>query len=1070
MKRSIQERELSPEHDAAADEDDAFDIDDIVLSQTEDEAANVSLWLRDKRYIRLLAKNVKKDVILEVEAEEHLNGIRIPYIVRMCDTWSTVEVRKGDIFNFVWDLNEPVEAQRERAQKIGRATVLEATRENKCFVVTFPDTLVSGVTISESYYCPRKTILQSRYSKGKATIHPASLYGQIFHEVFEASLLSGAVTESSLDNGLESALKNKASSLVAVNKTTNEALSDLQKHVPPAVLWSKTFFNKDEPKESSSDNIIDNMRINVHSVLSTEEAIWSPMLGIKGVLDTVVEADINGKTKQTVLELKTGMENPDHRAQVEIYLMMLATRYGIKPDDALGLLVYFNYREKIASKLMRVKTVINDEIQGIIMQRNDIAASLSSQDAPLPPLNNEICTPKRCGSCQYFKECALCAAVYSRDDGTFLKEGEAFPPGISQAAAEVTRALTNAELDFFWKYDRAIALEADLTLYNAADVWLKSPDERAMQGRCFPELALVNSIESKGRYYHTFIRAPPRKALKKGRQGWAESLMDGKISKGDHVTLSTAAGHIGVANGLINNLSKDYIVLSTERPLPKPEMISNWVTHDIEDCPMDYEKRWIIDKCEFISSFTASRLHLTRLMLDPKFERFKNLIVNLEAPLFNEFPGTEISSQEYNRLNTKQKDIVKQALRAKDYLLVLGMPGTGKSTTIAVLVQALIREGQRVLITSYTNNAVDNVLEKLADENIPFGRFGKADKVPRAIRPYAIDDNANITSTDDINEFIKSRLVFGVTCLGITHPLLQSVEFDVCIVDEASQITLPVILGPILHAQRFVLVGDHNQLPPLVRSSDAQKLGLNESLFMRLTEAHPKAVIKLSYQYRMCRDIMNVANSLVYNGELSCLSDDVFKAKLVPTAPTKQQATLLPWVRNVVDPNRHVVFCNTDTMAAGMGAREVCQDEVIFNEKEAAIVSSVVDGLVDGLGIAPIEIGVVTPYRRQIKAIESLLHKKSKHGIDVNTVDRFQGKEKACLIISFVRSNTSCLVGDLLKDWRRINVAITRARCKLIIIGSESTLSQDKFISKFVTICHENGWVIPLESGCLPSL
>lgn len=721
------------------------------------------------------------------------------------------------------------------------------------------------------------------------------------------------------------------------------------------------------------------------------------------------------------------------------------------------------------SDLMCIENIVNDKIQCIIVQRNDVAASLSSQDAPLPQPNLEICSQKKCEGCQSLNECALCAAVYSRSDGEYLNDGSAFPENVKQIAANVTQNLTQKELEFFHNYDRAVALEADLNVHDTADIWLKSPEERAMQGRCFPELTLLNSIESKGKYYHTFIKASPQRPMKKKRQNLTESLMDGKINKGDHVTLSTAAGHVGVANGVVHSLNKSSIVLSTDRPLPNPEMIETWVTHDIEDYPAGCSRIWVVDKCEFVSSFTASRLHLMRLLTEPGFKRYKDLIINLDPPLFDEIPAPENSSQEYVRLNSKQKDIVEHALRARDYLLVLGMPGTGKSTTITVLVQALIREGRRVLITSYTNNAVDNVLEKLVPLGIPFGRFGKASKVPPIISPYAIDENSRLTTTDEINEFLKTRLVFGATCLGITHPLLQTMEFDVCIVDEASQITLPVILGPILHSKRFVLVGDHNQLPPLVRSSEAQSLGLNESLFMRLTAAHPEAVFKLSYQYRMCRDIMKVANVLVYENELSCLSEDVFEAKLVPTTAPEKQASIPRWLKRVVDPERHVVFCNTDTTASGMGAREVCQDEVIFNEKEANIVFYVVSGLVDGLGIPPTEIGIVTPYRRQIKAIESLLRKKFSNSIDVNTVDRFQGKEKACLIISFVRSNASCLVGELLKDWRRINVAFTRARCKLIVIGSENTLSKDEFISKFIAMCHENNWVIPLESGCLSS-
>ena len=1116
------ERQGKEEEGKEGEEED-WDIDDIILSQTEDEAASakVALWLRDKRYVRLLAKSVERrpdsgDV--EVSAEEHVGGVRVPYVVLLRGVWSSLDLRPGDVFNFVWDLNEGAEAQRARARRVGPkgAIVLDASSENRCLVVTHPDTLVNGVAIGESYYCPRKTALRSRYSRGKADVRVSSLCGQAFHEAFEAALLCGDVTEPVLREGLAAALKSRIPALAALGATTEDVAAELDKHVAPAVRWAAAFFGPSGARGAECPARGDRREhVVIDRALAAEEAIWSPMLGMKGVLDAVGEVRIGdndcsgsgGASKHAVLELKTGAESEAYRAQVEIYLMMLAARYGVKPAGTVGLLIYLGGGENNSSKskrappaeAMRMEEVVSSEIQGIFLQRNVIAASLASQGSPLPPLNEDMCAPAKCAACPCLDECALCAAAYEAVNNNSSGDCcSAFPPSVNEIAAEVTQGLGQAELDFFRRYDRAVALEADLATHDAPSLWLKSPEERASQGKCFPDLLLLNSVESGGTYYHTFIKAPPSRPRKKPRStsagggGSGEgSLMDGKISKGDYVVLSTVAGHVGVANGVIRNLDKEALVLTTAKPLPGPERIASWATPDIEDwgssnnCNCSVEKRWVVDKNEFASSFASSRLHLVRLLTDAGCERLRQLVVGLEAPLFNdEFTATQISSQEYARLNASQKDIIAHALNARDYLLVLGMPGTGKSTTIAVLVQALLKEGQRVLVTSYTNNAVDNVLEKLAAAGVPFGRFGRADQVPPAVRPHTVDGNSAIHTTADVDAFLAARPVFGATCLGMTHPLLQAAVFDVCIVDEASQISLPATLGPLLHSRRFILVGDHNQLPPLVSSAEARALGLDESLFKRLTEAHPEAVIKLSCQYRMCKEIMSVANALVYDGELSCHSEDVYRAKLAPrqveTTSASTTATsaslrtrgppLLPWVRTVVDPERRVVFCNTDAMCGGTGARETCQDDVVFNEDEAAVVSFVVAGLVEGLGIPPGDIGVITPYRRQIKAIEALVHKGPSRSVEVNTVDRFQGKEKACLIVSFVRSNPSCSLGDLLKDWRRINVAFTRARCKLIVIGSERTLAMDPFINKFIALCHKNKWVIPLESRCFSSV
>ncbi|PKI63438.1 hypothetical protein CRG98_016105 [Punica granatum] len=282
---------------------------------------------------------------------------------------------------------------------------------------------------------------------------------------------------------------------------------------------------------------------------------------------------------------------------------------------------------------------------------------------------------------------------------------------------------------------------------------------------------------------------------------------------------------------------------------------------------------------------------------------------------------------------------------------------------------------------------------------------------------------------------IKQRLnevkVVAVTCLGITSPLLTNKRFDICIMDEAGQTTLPVALGPLMLASTFVLVGDHYQLPPLVKSMEAQENGLGISLFCRLSEAHPQAISALQSQYRMCQGIMQLANALIYGDRLQCGSSDVANAKLKfsMVKPSKF------WLKEVLDPTRPVVFMNTDLLPA----LEEKDHKAVNNPIEASIIAEVTGELVNN-GIMGEEIGIITPYNSQANLIQAAVTS----SVEIHTIDKYQGRDKDCILVSFVRSceKMKHRNSSILEDWHRINVALTRAKKKLIMVGSCRTLSK----------------------------
>lgn len=322
--------------------------------------------------------------------------------------------------------------------------------------------------------------------------------------------------------------------------------------------------------------------------------------------------------------------------------------------------------------------------------------------------------------------------------------------------------------------------------------------------------------------------------------------------------------------------------------------------------------------------------------------RRRNLIVHLARPHFKPCRVTDLVTQRcrerakddydgsvaahgralldaFFELNIDQQRAVQRVLSSLDYALVLGMPGTGKTATIAFTVRVLLFLGFSVLVTSYTHSAVDNLLLKLLACQVPMLRIGNTAQVHPSIADFTLDrlaEREGISSVQAMEAKLFNAQLVGCTCLSVnSHVLFAMRRFDFCIVDEATQITQPIVLSALRCADTFVLVGDHYQLPPLVANAQARKEGMDVSLFRRLAEAHPEATQQLSYQYRMNRDIMLLANRLVYGDKLKCGSYKVASNHL--KLKWQRQNTLgqkLLWPIQVLTNNHGVMFLDTDTM------------------------------------------------------------------------------------------------------------------------------------------------------------
>lgn len=841
----------------------------------------------------------------------------------------------------------------------------------------------------------------------------------------------------------------------------------------------------------------------INKLLEVEEHIWSPMYGLKGNVDATVQVVMqNGCETQTLtvpFEVKTGKRdnNESHRAQTALYTLLLSDRYGKfismhNPDSAdgdtdvevmYGILYYLE-----TSKTIRIQGIRN-EIRHMIIQRNELAGYVKDR-LELPPM---IKRSHLCNRCYAKTTCFVYHKLVDNGDGE--------TSGVAEKFDEVVDHLTPAHQEFFKKWDDLLTKEEKEMMKFRRELWTMVSSEREKLGRCFsnvvlsPESAHEQKSGSKiNRFHYTFTKHDAAPDF---------SFTESQLTVGEPIVISDEKGHFALSNGYVTLIRPRRIEVAVDRRLKNVRVRSSdfdpvnnqsftgimAVVNDEtgtqskitpEECSDSVLYR--LDKDEFSNGMATVRNNLIRMMEKDLYRarELRSLIIDGTAPSFKPTPSAYALSGPASQaeLNVDQRRAIEKVMSAQDYALVLGMPGTGKTTTIAHIIRALVAQGKSVLLTSYTHTAVDNILLKIRNDGIRVLRIGAVAKVHPEVRDWADLASVPKATIEALKDSYEKPSVVATTCLGINHPIFNERIFDYCIVDEASQITLPVCLGPVRMAKTFILVGDHYQLPPLVQNKEAQKGGLDVSLFKLLSDRQPDSVVNLEHQYRMCADIMLLSNKLIYSGRLKCGTEAVANRLLEIPDPAglaklhrKREGSHVActetsnkcWISSLMNispanPVR-VRFLNTDPLLPA--SRDNATGSRIINTVEATLTAQLVASLI-AMGIDERKIGVITLYRSQLALLKDLLRKHTP-ALEMHTADKFQGRDKEIIILSCVRSNEAGNVGDLLRDWRRVNVALTRARSLMFVIGSRGTLSKGgDVLGGFVNLMDEKSWRVDL--------
>ncbi|MGQ4555265.1 AAA domain-containing protein [Halobellus sp. GM3] len=702
----------------------------------------------------------------------------------------------------------------------------------------------------------------------------------------------------------------------------------------------------------------------------TEEDAWrseytliSPTFGIKGRADAL--------RRGMPVELKTGKNTKreprfQDKIQAAAYALVLAER-GVPADT--GTLLYTKNtaleRNEETGDLSPAKefSIGDGLLQFIVRTRNEIAAM--EFDSAVPTGYEAD------ARCEYCFERDTCMVVSGRLDQ-------------ESKAGKIGEPVPEEERTYFERFYRAIEAERREVHAEYRKLWEQSAAERAEDDRALIGLEPDGRTELDDGRWEMRARKPGN-AVSKLREGDVALASDG----------DPVSGHAELCR--IVELGEK-VVVTADEPVN---------LHRLDVYPSEIGvDRMLTALHDFVLKGDPDRKDVLFGRRDPEF-----------ADRSAERGGGDGGgTRTYVDNNEAQDRAVRLAVDAEDFALVHGPPGTGKTYTIAQTVRALVDRGERVLLSAFTNRAVDNALEAVREAGIgDVVRVGSENGVRDDMLDVRLEQGGE---PNERAAALRDASVVAATTAACGSRVMREQAFDVALVDEASQLTEPGTLAAVGLAERFVLVGDHQQLPPVVRAEN----DLQTSLFERLIESHPEASVLLDRQYRMSQRIQAFSSTEFYDGALRPANGAVASQQLSDLGVDEDR---LP--SELRDP---VAFVDPAGERVGN-----------TNPAEADRVAGVVDAYV-AAGVDPDDIGVIAPFRAQVAEIAR------RTDVTVDTVDRFQGSAKEVIAVSFVASGT--LDGPIFEDYRRINVALTRAKKALALVGDADALVSDPFYERLL--------------------
>ncbi|GAC1614307.1 MAG: DEAD/DEAH box helicase [Ktedonobacteraceae bacterium] len=974
-----------------------------------------------------------------------------------------------------------------------------------------PDILLNITDLNQAQYCSRQYLLNRMIPSAPSA---ATIRGNLVHHCFKellkehdqgklhtidvggeiegkpASARQAAETPLEvMQRHLEQALQLNSIEMALTGVSLQAMREDVAPHLDSLARWYESERNTlwDMPGVYAIEQASDGDEHGKQSEQSeqtsgnqvrAETFLLAPEIGLRGRLDLFWQQS----GRQRLLELKTGgasgeLPKTSHRWQVNGYHALLAVRRDSRMKKALATLLYSGTPGK--AQAIGIPATIRD-LQRVNETRNTLILNRITSIPSAPP------GASRCSKCAMLEQCQTISSLLQwqppavnvqgappHDD--VLTPSEEEPTHSEQSeeahkdggwhndaipALAVARVMQDnkQEQEFFAKYYRLLQIEGRAGEQQQALLWVTPVEERIERGTAIRGLKLQGrpSMENDG--WNLVFRCNNTSELREG-----DEIL---LSNGNPVTGE-------VVSGTIIAISTEHLTIWVRELIAHPDLIDRYDNELVHVRTLQNLLRW----------------HYA-----PPHRR--DLVAGRIRPRFR---GETVSWR--SDFNREQNLAVERALQMQDYLLIHGPPGTGKTSVIAEIVKRLSAQGQRIMLAAFTNQAVDNMLKRLDKEGFhDYLRLGHERSVDQAVKPHLLKELIATSITRATIQHEPGQAETPPAYADIVYDLLQHTPvvasttatwssdkytpqtpgqgtaaestgfaFDVAIIDEAGQLTIPAILGVLRFARRFILVGDEKQLPPLVLSKEAAIEGLADSLFSFLKGLdddymthHPLAVsacVPLRIQYRMNKWISHFSSTVFYEQRLVA-HDSVANRRLVYTgAGTGQLArederTL---VLKAIDPRYPLVFLDVRDGEA--------RPEAKTSDAEARVLREIVMALLSR-GIMQKDIGIIAPYRAQVANIRRHLFSNDPESqwralpfdtpLSVDTVDRFQGGERMILLMSFATAHEPALQSqrrDFLSNPQRLNVALTRAQRKLILVGNVPALEHLPTFNRLITYC-----------------